>query len=569
MKTYILSIFTILTVLLSGCDDFLDRHPLGSYSEGSVWKTEADLEYALNGLYRQLPHPGNNASGFPNDSEIIYQLFTDDGWDRGSSGSVRFANIDFNSSAAVITGEWARYDKIRDCNEFILRAPSADIDEGLKQRFIAEARFLRAMNYARLNFLFGAVPLVTEPTDPDFFPKRATREKVFEFVRQEFTDIALILPEEYTGNDIGRITSGAALAFKARHLLNAIDWHSNTSALYKEAREACESVYTSDVYELDPGIEGYRKLFTSESEHGNTMEAILTSNFDPETRTHTYNRCMLPKGAYGGTNKNSNYMGVTNRLVEAFQMTNGLDVHDPASGYDEANPWLNRDPRLDMTILRAGEEIPQKGGDGSTQTYIFNPHPRIKPPGGVTTDDVTKAVNPTGYNIWKYIEFDVISSIDCHVDFKVMRFAEVILMYAEAVLGETNDINLAMSLVEEVRARVNMPNVATTYGAVASSEQALEIILKERRFELSTEGPQRLFDIRRHRLGESVFADANVYGIPLGPNRVPDKNVKEGDLDDSVKNLCGQKLFNPDSYYLWPVPQSAIDKNPNLLEDPE
>jgi len=278
---------------------------------------------------------------------------------------------------------------------------------------------------------------------------------------------------------------------------------------------------------------------------------------------------MLPKGAFGGTNKNSNYMGVTNRLVEAFQMTNGLDVHDAASGYVPATPWVDRDPRLDITILRAGEEIPQKGGNGTTDTYIFDAHPKIKPAGGVTTDDVTKAANPTGYNIWKYIEFDVVSSIDCHVDYKVMRFAEVILMYAEAVLGETNDIDRAMQLVEEVRARVNMPDVATSYGAVASSDQALEIILKERLFELATEGPQRLFDIRRHRLGEAVFADANVYGIPLGPNRVPNKKVKEGDLDNSVKNLCGQKLFNPDTYYLWPIPQASIDVNPNLLEDPE
>ena len=570
MRFKILFIQILFVFLFSGCEDYLTRTPEGSYSEGSVWKTEADLQLALNGLYRQLPHPGSNNFGFPYKSEIIYQLFTEDGWDRASGGAIRFANIDFNSSAIVIGHEWDRYEIIRDCNEFINRAPLADLDEDLKQRLIAEARFIRAINYARLNFLFGAVPLVTEPTAPDFFPKRATREKVFEFVKQEFSEIAQILPLQYSGNDIGRITKGAALAFKARHLLNAIDWHTNTAELYEEAREACESVYSSGVYSLDSGVEGYRKLFTSESEHGNSNEAILTSNFDPETRTHTYNRCMAPKGAFGGTNKNSNYMGVTNSLVEAFQMINGKDVHDSASGYDSANPWENRDPRLDITILRAGEEIPSKSSsDGINPTYIFDPHPKIKPQGGVTTDDVNKPTNPTGYNIWKYVEFDVVSSIECHVDYKVMRFAEVILMYAEALLGETGSIAPAMQLVNEVRTRVNMPDVETSYGAVAGLDEALNIILNERRFELATEGPQRFFDIRRHRLGEQIFADPNVYGIPLGTNRVPDKNVIEGDLDNSVKNLCGQKLFNPDTYYLWPVPQSAIDVNPNLMENPE
>ncbi|MCT4646831.1 MAG: RagB/SusD family nutrient uptake outer membrane protein [Carboxylicivirga sp.] len=570
MKLKISTILSIMLVALFwGCDDFLERVPEGNYSEGSVWKTEADLEYALNGLYRQLPHPGDNVSGFPNGSEIIYQIFTDDGWDRGSSGAIRFANIDFSSSSSVISNEWDRYSKIRDCNEFIKRAPQAEINEDLKARFIAEARFLRAMYYARLNFLFGDVPLIKEPTDPDYFPRKTKRETVFEFVRNEFDEIAQILPNEYKGNNIGRITSGAALAFKARHLLNAIDWYTDLPALYKEAREACETVYTSSVYDLDPGVEGFRKLFTSESEHGNTMEAILTSNFDPETRTHTYNRCMLPKAAFGGTNKNSSYIGVTNALVEAFQMNNGKDVHDVTSGYDPANPWNNRDPRLDITILRAGEVIPKKGGDGATSTYTFDPHPLIKPAGGVTTDDVTKATNPTGYNVWKYIEFDVVSSVDCHVDYKVMRFAEVILMYAESILGETGNIGSAMQLVNEVRDRVGMPNVETSYGSVSSVEKALEIILNERRFELATEGPQRFYDIRRHRLGEEVFADQNVYGIPLGPNRKPNKNVLEGDLDNGVKNLCGQKKFNAETYYLWPVPQTAIDRNPSLLEDPE
>lgn len=569
MKIRIYTVLVLLVALTLGCDEYLERPPEGSYSEGSVWKSEADLTYAMNGLYRQLPHLGSNNSGFPNYSEIIYSIFTDNGWDRGSSGSVRFANLDFTSSSSVISNEWSRYNKIRDCNEFITRAAAADMDDDLKNRFIAEARFMRAMNYARLNFLFGAVPLLTEPTNPDFFPKRATREKVFEFVRKEFSEIALLLPKQYTGNNVGRITSGAALAFKARHLLNAIDWYPNKSELYTEAREACKSVYNSGVYSLDPGVDGYRKLFTSESEHANSNEAILTSNFDPELRTHTYNRCMLPKSAFGGTNKNSNYMGVTNNLVEAFQMTNGKDVHDPDSGYDPASPWENRDPRLDITILRAGEVIPKKGGDGVSSTYTFDAHPKIKPAGGVTTDDVNKAANPTGYNIWKYIEFDVVSSIDCHVDLKVMRYAEVLLMYAEAILGETGNINQAMVYVDEVRDRVGMPNVETSYGVVSAESDALKIILDERRFELSTEGPQRFFDLRRHRLGETVFADQNVYGIPLGANRVPNKRVLEGNLDNSVKNICGQKLFNPSSYYLWPVPQASIDKNPNLLEDPE
>ncbi|PCE66702.1 RagB/SusD family nutrient uptake outer membrane protein [Sediminicola luteus] len=559
----------IATVLCISCEDYLERLPEQEYSEGSVWKVEADFDFALNGLYRQLPGFPSNNFGFANNSEFIYTIFTDDAWDRGGKGAVRNADINFTSSSGVIGNEWSRYNVIRDCNELISRAPNAEFSEEIKEQYVAQARFIRAINYARLNFLFGAVPLVTEPTGPTDFPKRATREAVFDFVRSELDAIAQILPESYSGNEIGKITKGAALAFKARHLMNAIDWHSDTNALYQEAKNATETIINSGVYSLDPGADGYARLFTTASEHGNSKESVLTSNYATGTRVHTYNRGMAAKGAYSGSNKHGCYMGISNGLVEAFQMNNGKDVHDKSSGYDDKNPWLDRDPRLDVTVLRAGESIPKKGGNGVDPTYIFDAHPKITPPGGVKTDDVNKATNPTGYNISKYIAYDVVSSTECHIDYKIMRYAEVLLLRAEALLGGDSDISGAIQLVDQVRNRVGMPSVNDSYGAIADVSEALEVILNERRFEFASEGPQRYFDIRRHRLGETVFADPNVYGIPLGKNRKPNKKVKEGDLNDAVKNICGQKLFNAATYYVWPIPQSAIDLNPSLLENPE
>jgi hypothetical protein len=559
----------ILSFILSGCEEFLTKTPLTSYSEGSVWKSEADIRFALNGLYMQIRGFGN--SNATNNSEFVYTFFTDDAWNRRSN---RNPNLDLNPSTEIINQDWGnRYKAIRDCNELISRAPDADMDESLKARMITEARCIRAILYDRLNFLFGAVPLIEEPTLPTFYPKRATRIKVFDFVTKEFTEVANTLPEEYTGNDVGRLTKGAALAYKARHLLNAIGWHSNTAELYSGAKEACKSIYESGQYSLEPGIEGFARMFSTETDNDArpSNETIFITTYDANFRYHGYANYIAPKGAYAGTKKNnSSYLGATAAMIEAFQMsTTGKFVMDSESGYNSTNPWENRDPRLEITILHAGEIIPKKGGDGVTPTYTLDPHPKIKPPGGVTTDDVTKAVNPTGYYYSKYLDWNYVSGGEGHIDYKQIRFPEVILMYAEAVLGADNNISLTISLIDEVRTRVGMPDVATSYGNVADAQTALEVILHERRVEFALEGPQRFFDIRRHSLGETVFADANVYGIPLGEGRVANKNVIEGDLDKSKRIIVGTRVFNPNSYYLWPVPQNAIDANQNLLESPE
>jgi hypothetical protein len=580
MKNIIVIITTIVCITLSSCDDFLEKVPLDSYSVATVFQTEQDIHFALNGLYRQIP--GFQGSALVG-SELIYTHWTDQAFDRNKA--YRSSDLDFSPSKSVVNAEYGpRYTTIRDVNEFLARAPQAKVnfaDKDLFDRYIAEARFVRAVHYARLNFLFGEVPLLTEPTEPDYFPKRATREKVFNFVNTELTEIADILPEKYDNQgDEVRITAGAALAIKARHNLNAIDWHPNISELYANAADAAGKVYNMD-YSLDQGVNGFQKLFTRASANGACNGAILTVNYDRDFKSHPYQTVISPKGAFCGTKKNNtNFVGASSITVESFQMlVNGLDVHDPASAYDPANPWQGRDPRLDITILRAGEIIPIKGGNGVSDLYIFDAHPKVNPVDtlqdgtiikGVKTDDVTKSgINKTGYNYQKYMDFDFITPGEGDIQYHFVRYAEVILMYAEAVLGKNGDIALAMSLVNEVRDRVGMPDVNTSYGGVSGTAQALDIILKERVFEFALEGPQRYFDIRRHRLGEQVFADKNVYGIPLGKNRKPDAKVNEGDLDSSKKVIAGTKNFDPSTYYKWSIPLKATDANPNLLEAPE
>ena len=569
------TLLSILGLCFLSCEDYLERDFLTSYSTTSVYQTEQDIRLALNTQYRSL-RGFNTAQGNPRRSEYIYANLTDDSYDRGGRGS----NLDITASQGIVVDDYIyRYNAIRQINEFLFRSEQAkpNIDPALFERYMAEARLIRAIHYARMNFAYHEVPLIEEPTDPDFFPKRATRLRLFNWIKDEFDAVATVLPESYEDSgDALRLTRGVALTLKARHLLNAIDWHPDLPSLYAEARAASQSVYTSGVYKLDGGSDGFQKIFDRRSANGGSSGAILTINYDRDFRPHQFPNTALPKGAFSGTKRNNgNFNGITSSLVEAYQMlANGMDIHNSNSGYDPANPWAGRDPRLDVTILRAGEVIPRKGGDGVNDVYTYDGHPKVKPENGVTTDDVSKnGINKTGYHWQKYQVFDFITPTRGDMHYHFVRFAETILLYAEAVLGESGDIELASSLVDEVRARVGLPDVASSYNGgvpISDKQQILDIIILERRLEFATEGPQRWFDLIRHKLAEEVFADPNVYGIPLGKNRKADANVNEGDLDNSKKVIAGSRdSFDPSLYYKWPLPQGSVDSNPNLLEPPE
>lgn len=574
MKIYI-KLFLVIAAGLSGCDDFLTEAPQNSYSESSIYRTEDDIRLLVNGLYRTINGFSGDGSGFSLRSELVYLNFTDDNYSRLLNKST---NLDFASTSQVVQNEYdVRFTPIAYCNDFLIKADQAEIDVDLLNRYKAEVRFIRAFHYDRLNFLFGDIPLLTEPIGLNEFPLRTNRNTVFDFVTDELTEIANDLPWSYSGNDVGRISRGAALGLLARHALNGLGWYGDDAGLYEIARDAAGEVYNKGPYMLAPGAEGFSSLFTLAAENGGVQGIIWTSNYDISTRSHNYARMALPKGAFSGERvNNSHYITPTNKLVEAFQMSNGLDIRDPASGYDPANPWVDRDPRLDITIIRAGESIPQIGGDGISPTYVFDAHPSITPEDGVTTDDVTNGgVGRTGYSFQKYMHYDFITSQEDHIDYIMMRFAEIILMYAEGLAGADGNIGLATTLVDEVRGRVGMPGVVDSYGVVNGVDDMIEIILQERRFEFACEGPHRYMDIKRYRLGEDLFVSGTdpgegptVYGIPLGPGAVPDPDVLEGDLDFSVKQVAGTRSFDPNTYYWWPLPQESVDRNPELLKDP-
>lgn len=546
---------------LSSCDGFLDVVDLDELTSGTVYKTETDLSYALNQLYTFLPQGDVEGS-----APVLPYFWTDEAIHRNINDGGGRQESDFNWTInSSVLDNFYRYPEIADINFFLQALPDAEFfNESNRARFGAEARFFRAWIYEAMVFAYGDVPLITTTISADDLPERTPRIEVFNFVLSELDAIIAILPEasQYAAADNGRITKGAALALKARACLNAVGWHSDPASLYVEAEQAAAAIVNSGEYSLVEGIEGFAQQFTSASDLV-SPETILATAYVPEFRTNSLPRRLPPKGAWRGLEatfgNNQSRPGFTADFIEEVQTINGLfPINDPS--YDPANPWENRDPRLAVSVILPGDLLPSKGNPDLD--YEFQPHPNINPNG--TADNINSTVNPTGYNFRKYLTFDIPALDRADVDIKVIRYSEVLLMYAEALAGQGKEAE-ALVYLDQVRARVGMPLYAEiglpTITRGTTGNQMIDAILLERRYEFAGEGPQRWFDIWRYKLGDQVITQ--VYGIPesteLPGDLIGPKFKADGDSYNRVWN---------DKFYLLPIPQKVIDANPNIRQNP-
>jgi hypothetical protein len=429
------------------------------------------------------------------------------------------------------------------------------------------------MLYERMVFLHGDIPLVTEPQSIDFYPSReGQRTVVFDFVLSELDEIASVLPPSYSGSDEGRITKWAALALKAQACLNAIGWHSNPASLYDQAEAACRTIVNEGGFLLDDGIDGFRRLFMPDSDVGGSNPStgvILSRNYvDVVLPYDQLSFKCLPRGAYYGTGEgagnNQAQYGATWNIVQAFQTINGLAPVDDA-GYDPADPFTNRDPRFRASFILPGDQLQSRDG-GGTELYVYQPHPDL---GTVDADFGSKNTGmDTGYLIRKYTGLSLDDNITLtysnshmgHADYKIIRYAEVLLMLAETLAADNSAE--ALDYVNMVRNRAGMPSYASI-GDVPTSvmngttgNALIDAVLLERRYEFVGEPNQRMYDIWRYKLGDQVYGP--VEGMPVDP-------ALPGDLVGPRTTFANTTKVWDDKFYLLPIPQEALDVNPNLL----
>lgn len=541
MKQYSLTFLLASALTFGSCSDFLDRDPLSQASENTFWQTEADALTGVNALYPLLP----DSRDFWRDCQSDNSLMTN-AWGEGGLGYI--CQGSHNAATGYLNEEW-RYDYIRRILYYLDHLNNMNIDEAKKKRFEGEARFILALRYYWMTRHFGDIPLIKEkPIDLDEAAlSRSPKQEVLEYALENINKAIEYLPESYSGDDIGRITKGAALTLKADMYLDMASYakfHKGQDAteLWKEAAHAAKQVIDLNLYGLE---DDFAFLFKAAA-NNNNKEVILAFQYMENEKTHMLPILASPAGT-GISGQGWASFCPTRQLVDSYEMTDGKTIYE-SDLYDKNNPWENRDARLKKTFFLPGYECLRP--NGSYEPYM--PHPaynkdeRINHEGG----------GITGYMYLKYNDQELIKPWDSWTNFSLYRYAEVLLIYAEALNEyDPNNSQIAWA-VNQVRERAGLPGVDALVGDQTAMR---EKIREERRHEFVAEH-KRYFDILRWKTAEKVLNEPG-YGI----NK--DENAPIGDY--TVEQFLGQKRsFDASKHYLWPIPQSARDKNPNLGQNP-
>lgn len=522
---------------LWSCAD-LDLAPTNKFTELNYWTSAEKAALVLNTAYNSMDN-----------MDVLYQYeaLSDNMFEGRGSSDERMVS---SGRADAFNGRFATtwkdsYEGIKVCHVFlgnVDRVPN--MDGPLKERMKAEARFIRAFLYFRLTTWYGDVPLFTEEISlaDSKTIGRTPKEDVLQFIHDELSAIEPLLPtkDEYKESDNGRITRGAAVMLKARAYLYNSDWNK----VITECEKLMSGSYGS--YGLFPSYEG---LFMPENEYN--QEVILDYAYVPQVRTWDLMRDMAPLSMGARINSKS----PTQELVDEYIMTNGLAIGATNSGYDENNPYVNRDPRLSGTVVYHGFQW--KKPDGSLQTIYIRPG--STPEGGDSRDEfqgVGANASSSGYYIRKYYDPQSEINFTSGLNRIQMRYGDVLLMYAEAK-AELGLLNQTVwdATIKELRQRAGFKlSSALTFDQTLSKEQLISLVRTERRSELALEG-LRIFDIRRWKIAERVL-NGYPHGARFGETGVDNGYIR---LD--------RRSFNPARDYLWAIPASQRDLNPNLTQN--
>ncbi|GGK61151.1 hypothetical protein GCM10011405_06650 [Rufibacter glacialis] len=536
---------------MSSCDDdFLERQPMDAITDVTFWKTQQQLEQAVNGVYASLK--GKNFADMENlGDNTIYPP-------RSDYQSISSGNFDF--TIGTLNSEWtAQFDGIRRCNHFLenyTKAEGAVSPEVLNQ-YVGEVRFMRAFLYSYLSFFFGDVPLITKTLnigDPEIYGTRTPRAQVVDFILAELDKAAQGLPVSYNAANLGRITKGAALGWKARVAL--------FYGRYEVAEAAAKAVMDLGVYQLysngNPAT-SYHQLFTDAGKlaAGKNKETILARLYLENVSMHNMSRETLVPDQ-------TSRFSPTKSLVDAYLVIDGLPI-EKSPLYSEAtysDIFKNRDPRMTQTILTPGAEWAGKddGDQDDKPNAIFN-LPKFNA-------DKKGSVTGTGYYFTKYVDQAAVDTYNKDDnDIHLLRYAEVLLTYAEARLeqGKLTQQDLDMT-INKLRDRVGMVHMNIA-DLAAKGLDLREEIRRERRVELAREG-QRYFDLLRWKQGDLLAQDVKGMKKSLIPS-FAQKFVASFPVDEKGYLIINTgRRFDAGRNYLWPVPFNQLQQNPNLGQNP-
>ena len=543
-QVYIILYSISILAIYSGCKR-VETEPRDWIQSDLVWdekdRNATVAGFFLNSVYTYIPGGFNRIGGDYLDAA------SGDAIPSRLNTSVEFYT---NGRVSVINNPdayWgSSYAGIRAANIFLAnidKVPMADIT---KQYWKAEARYIRALMYFELLKRYGGVPLVGDKiftVEDNLELPRNTYAECVTYIVTECDAIKDNLRSEkganYGTNDWGRIAKGAALALKTRVYLYAASPLFNGGGFEADATKKALTGYpTADPTRWQKVIESSEELmgltfYALQPSFINTFivnkntEVILSkqggTNFSVETNN-------APVG-FGTPALSNGRTSPTADFANAFPMNNGLDINAPGSGYNAANPYANRDPRL-------------------TSTLFFN---------GTTW--LRRAVQTrTGYYLRKFMaDFSNNTTYtNQYHNFVLFRYAEVLLSYAEALneVGRTED---AVTQIKAIRARAGIQaGTNTRYGIAEGISQTdlRTLIRNERRIELAFE-EHRFWDVRRWKIAPETL-NRTVNGTKI---------TRNADNSFTYQDVPVANLSFTNKLYHMPIPYSETTKNSKLIQN--
>ncbi|TAG19317.1 MAG: RagB/SusD family nutrient uptake outer membrane protein [Cytophagia bacterium] len=589
MKKYAL---ILLTMTLASCEKFLDRQPLDTPSSTSFLTNEAEIRLGLTGVY--------NAS-FWNSRGNVPELKRIE----ASTDLIIARSTDPEALAAMgDAGPFIPGNGMSDLgwsNGYRLVSRANDILEGMKRgqaatpkatydRFRAEALTLRAWGYFNLMNWYGDVVFYTAPLAPEEYetqtrtPKATVVQALYKDLDEAFVSL------ESNPSDRGRVSKGFAMGLKARLALLIKDW--------PVAAEATNTIIRGGNHGLNPNFEN---LFNLAGQTANANREVMWTMMYPAENPNIASWMIVgytPRQTLGAQSNNF----PTQVCVDKFECTDGLRI-DQSPLYNPANPAQNRDRRLRQTLYMPNDTITVRMSKSAAlpyqnpnQRFIFNIHSDqifrwnwntsrfdviANNPDFVTSSNsvwrfgATGAVGGVGYVWRKYNDTDQYLW-ELKTPFILMRYAEILLTYAEAKIEQNQIDATVLDAINAVRRRSGQPATTTT-----SQAELRQRVRRERAVEFTIEG-LRQFDLRRWGIVKEVMNTSQVVGAALNPARPPAvpsfgatgslQNLN--DIPDYASSLSlriaarNEKRNNLDKHNLWPIPIGELDKNKNLNQNP-
>ncbi|HTE27852.1 RagB/SusD family nutrient uptake outer membrane protein [Flavitalea sp.] len=552
---YIISCITFITACTK-----LDLNPLSEPSTATFYSNQTELELAVNDLYR--------LDFWSNDNE----QFTDNYWHRGQLGNaVTFGTM--NSEDATVQSYWTIcYKAIARVNTYLanMDRAAATTPPAVMTRLEAEMRLIRAYQFSRLITHFGDVPFLLEPIalEESYDLARTNMDEILTFIFSELDFAAANLPQTY-GTGIKRLTKGAALAIKARTAL-----YMGKHEIARDASLAVMQLTGAGAYTLNAD---YSQLFLKPGEL--SAELIISIPRDEAQKVFTSGGVVQDQTA-----RNAGGFGAqipTREMMDVYECSDGKPI-DESPLYNPLDPFRNRDPRLLATIV-----------EFNTQWlgYSYQPHPDTltvfssKENRRVSNRDsrtVATFASYTGFLWKKGIDQSWVDKVSEDNDAVIIRYAEILLTYAEAKIELGQVDATVLNALNLVRARGYGVGVGQTslYPAVTTTvaTELKKIVRRERRVEFAKEG-LRYMDLIRWKLAEKALTKP-VIGLPdpAAQNRakwpfpgitpIDDDGIADYGVFGNDVKIVAQRSFDKSRQYLWPIPALERRVNPNLTQNP-